>query len=149
MTQIKFQQPRMSRFFESNSNHPAFKQVLSNMLKNEYSYGENQSAVNVSETEKEYVIEYLVPGFKKEEIKVALENNLLTVSAETKTEESTESKRYTRKEFTSKSFSRAFTLPENIDADRLEAKQENGILMITIPKKVEEKKEVVKEIEIK
>jgi HSP20 family protein len=104
--------------------------------------------VNVTENEKEYQIEYLVPGFKKEEIKVALEQNVLTVKAEKKTESTDEQKRYTRKEFSFSTFKRSFTLPENIDSEQMLAKHEHGILSITIPKKVEQKKSTLKEIEI-
>jgi HSP20 family protein len=114
----------------------------------DYNYGESVPSVNVTESEKEYQMEYLVPGFKKEEIKVALEQNVLTVKAEKKTETTEEQKRYTRKEFSFSSFKRSFTLPENIDIDKMVAKHEHGVLNITIPKRIDEKQETLKEIEI-
>lgn len=148
MTLIKFQNPKVKRFFESEAMFPNFGNAFDNFLKMDYNYGESTPSVNVTENDQEYHLEYLVPGFKKEEIKVALEQNVLTVKAERKTETVEEQKRYTRKEFSFSSFKRSFTLPENIDIDKMSAKHEHGILNIVLPKKVEEKKETMKEIEI-
>src|ERR1700739_4627661 len=65
-------------------------------------------AANVSETDKEYKIELAIPGFKKEEVKINLENEILSVTAENKTEKEETTKKYTRKEFSYGSFSRSF-----------------------------------------
>jgi HSP20 family protein len=148
MTLIKFQKPRAKKFFESDAMFPGFGNAFDNFLKMDYNYGESVPSVNVTENEKEYHMEYLVPGFKKDEIKVALEQNVLTVKAEKKTETTEEQKRYTRKEFSFSSFKRSFTMPDNIDADKMVARHEHGILNIVIPKKMEEKKNALKEIEI-
>jgi HSP20 family protein len=148
MTLIKFQNPKAKRFFETDAMFPGFGSAFDNFLKMDYNYGESAPSVNVTENEQEYHLEYLVPGFKKEEIKVALEQNVLTVKAEKKTESRDEQKRYTRKEFSFSTFKRSFTLPENIDIEKMVAKHEHGILSITIPKKVEEKYTSVKEIDI-
>jgi HSP20 family protein len=148
MTLIKFQNPRAKKFFESDAMFPGFGNAFDNFLKMDYNYGESVPSVNVTENEKEYHMEYLVPGFKKDEIKVALEQNVLTVKAEKKTETTEEQKRYTRKEFSFSSFKRSFTMPDNIDADKMVARHEHGILNIVIPKKMEEKKNALKEIEI-
>jgi len=152
MTLIKFQNhadaSTAKKFFESDAMFPGFGNAFDNFLKMDYNYGESVPSVNVTENEKAYQMEYLVPGFKKDEIKVALEQNVLTVTAEKKTETTDEQKRYTRKEFSFSTFKRSFTLPENIDTDRMLAKHEHGILNVTIPKKVEEKNTSSKEIEI-
>jgi HSP20 family protein len=148
MTLIKFQNPRAKKFFESDAMFPGFGNAFDNFLKMDYNYGESVPSVNVTENEQEYHMEYLVPGFKKEEIKVALEQNVLTVKAEKKTETTDEQKLYTRKEFSFSTFKRSFTLPKNIDAEKMVAKHEHGILSITIPKRIEEKKDNSKEIEI-
>lgn len=111
-------------------------------------YIEENEVYMLIENEQEYQLEYLVPGFKKEEIKVANEQNVLTVKAEKKTVTTDEQKRYTRKEFSFSSFKRSFTLPENINAEQMVAKHEHGILCVIIPKKMEEKKNGLKEIEI-
>jgi HSP20 family protein len=148
MTLIKFQNPKVKRFFETDAMFPGFGHAFDNFLKMDYNYGDSTPSVNVTENEQEYNLEYLVPGFKKEEIKVALEQNVLTVKAEKKTESSEEQKRYTRKEFSYSSFKRSFTLPDNIDVEKMVAKHEHGILNITIPKKIEVKQDTSKEIEI-
>jgi HSP20 family protein len=103
-------------------------------------------AVNILETEKEYKIEVAAPGLKKEDIKVELENDLLTISSEVKQEKEEKDKegRYTRREFSFSSFKRSFTVDEDtVDTEKIEAKYEDGILNIHVPKKTaaqEEKK---------
>ena len=148
MTLIKFQHPRVKRFFENEVNFPGFNNAFDSLLKMDYNYGEVTPSVNVTENDQEFTMEYLVPGFKKEEIKIALEQNVLTVKAERKSESTDEQKRYTRKEFSFNSYKRSFTLPESIDAEKLTAKHEHGILSIVIPKKTEDKTVTSKEIEI-
>lgn len=147
MTHIKFQTPS-KRFFESKSVFPNFNGVLDNILKMDYAYGENQTSVNVSENETSYQLAYLVPGFKKEDIKISLEKNVLHVTAETTVESNVEEKRFTRKEFALNAFKRSFTMPENANLEALSAKHDLGILTITVPKVVENKHEITKEITI-
>lgn len=92
-------------------------------------------ATNIKESEAAFAIELSVPGFVKEDFKLKLENELLTISA--KVEEKTEDKvaeKYTRREFKSRSFSRTFTLPEAILVDEINAKYDSGILTVTLPK---------------
>lgn len=111
----------------------------------------NVPAVNVKEDENEYRLEVAAPGMKKEDFKVELEGNTLTISSEAKTEKSEkdEQGRYTRREFSYASFRRAFTLPEDeVDATAIKAKYEDGILHINVPKKELEKVEASKLIEI-
>ncbi len=96
-------------------------------------------AVNVKEDEKQFSIELAAPGLQKENFKVSLENNILTIAAEQKAEHSQtdEKTKFNRKEFSYSSFSRSFTLEEeSIEAENIEAKYENGILHIVLPKKV-------------
>lgn len=94
-------------------------------------------AVNIKENEKDYELELAVPGRKKEDFKIEVNENLLTVSSETSTSENEEKENYTRREFTFSSFKRAFTLPETIDEDGIKATYENGILKFNLPKKEE------------
>ena len=106
-------------------------------------------SVNVKETDNEFKLEIAAPGLKKEDFKLNLENNVLTIASEK--EENTEEKDngYARKEFSYYSFSRSFTLPEKVvDAEKIEAKYENGVLEILIPKREEEKPKPVREISI-
>lgn len=95
-------------------------------------------AVNVKEDETKFLLEVAAPGLQKENFKVELEDNLLTISAEQKTEntETDEKTKFTRKEFSYSTFKRSFSLDEEtVDAENIEAKYENGILNISIPKK--------------
>lgn len=94
-------------------------------------------ATNVIETDKEFKIELSVPGFKKEDFKVNLENEVLTISAETKEEKKEEKEKFTRKEFTYNSFSRSFQLPKTASDEKINAKYDNGILKVNINKKPE------------
>ncbi len=94
-------------------------------------------AANISETDKEYKIELAVPGFKKEEVKINLENEVLSITAENKTEKEEKTKKYTRKEFSYGSFNRSFQLPKVANAEKIHAKYEDGLLKLDIPKKEE------------
>ena len=101
---------------------------------------------NVIETENEYKLEVMVPGFNKEDIKIDLDKNILTVSAEVKKGEG-ESKKFIRKEYQIESFKRSFTVSKNIDTQNIEAAYNNGILTIHLPKKADVK-EPVKNISV-
>ena len=85
---------------------------------------------------------------KKDDFKIALDNNILTVSTEMEDERREEGKNYTRKEFYYGSFTRSFTLPKIIDLEKIKAEYEQGILKIMLPKKEEAKLEMKKEIKI-
>ncbi len=95
----------------------------------------NKPAVNVIESENGYRIELAVPGLKKEDFKIAVDGDKLTISAEKKNESEEKGEKYSRKEFGYQSFQRAFTLPETADAEKISAAYEAGILNISVPKK--------------
>ncbi len=105
-------------------------------------------AVNVKENGNEFKIEFAAPGFNKNDFKVHVEGNLLTISAEKKEEKSEEKEKFTRKEFSYNSFSRSFTLPQSVIADKIDAKYTDGILKLHIPKKEEAKVLPSKEIKV-
>jgi HSP20 family protein len=90
---------------------------------------------NIIEGEKEYRLELSVPGFRKEDFNIDIEQGVLTISSERKEESNKEEKNYSRKEFSYSSFSRTFQLPENCDENSINAKYDNGVLQLTIPKK--------------
>lgn len=94
-------------------------------------------AVNVKEKKDAFEIEMSAPGLKKEDFNVELNNNLLTISCEKKDEDETkdEDGKYTRREFIYQSFSRSFNLPDTIDKEKIDAKYEDGILTLSVPKK--------------
>ncbi len=102
-----------------------------------WDYEGNVPAVNISENKDSYEIELAAPGIDKKDIKIDLHNNVLTVSSEKKTQDEKKDDNYMRKEFSYTSFSRSFTLPETINAEKIKADHSNGVLTIHIPKKPE------------
>ncbi|MEJ5962037.1 Hsp20/alpha crystallin family protein [Pedobacter immunditicola] len=92
-------------------------------------------AVNISETEQGYDIELAAPGLKKEDFKISLDKNVLNISAEKKAEETEQNKKYNRREYSYTSFTRAFTLPETIDENNIEASYHDGVLAIRVARK--------------
>ncbi len=110
-------------------------------------------AINVIEGEKAYKVEMAAPGMTKEDLKIRInEDDQLVISMDKKNEQKEEKKneRYLRREFTYSHFQQAFTLPDEVDKERIGANMENGVLTITLPK-YETVPEVKKErmIEIK
>ncbi len=106
-------------------------------------------SVNIKENNDEFLVEMASPGMTKEDFKIELNNNLLTISSEKKSEhEEKDAEKYTRREFSYQSFSRSFALPVIVERDKISAKYENGILTIHIPKKEEVKPKPAKQIEI-
>lgn len=99
--------------------------------------------VNIFDSENNYILELVAPGFSKEQITLNVENHVLTIAGENKNE-NTENNglKQIRKEFTAKSFKRSFTLDDKINAEGIAAKYADGILKVTFPKKAEEKPEV-------
>ena len=107
-------------------------------------------AVNVKETPETFEVEMAAPGMKKEDFKVELNNNLLTISSEHKNEhEEKENDKYSRREFSYQSFQRSFQFSrEAVDADKIQAKYENGVLKLIIPKREEIKQKPSRLIDI-
>ena len=103
--------------------------------------------VNIKETENDYVLGLVAPGFQKEDFKINLDNNTLTVSADTKEEAENKSEKFVRKEFKQQSFKRSFTIDKNVDAESIIAKYVNGVLTLNLAKK-QVVKPSVKEISI-
>lgn len=107
-------------------------------------------AVNIKETNDTFDVEVAAPGMGKEDFRVELDGNTLTISSE-KTNElnENEEERYSRREFSYQSFQRKFELPKDVvDADKIEARYENGLLHLIIPKKEEAKQRPPRMIQI-
>ncbi len=92
-------------------------------------------AANIKDNGKEYRVELAVPGMKKDDFDISLENDSLTISAEQKKEKEDEDASYTRREYSYNAFRRTFRIPEMINPDKIRARYENGVLEITLPKK--------------
>ncbi|MBM1106418.1 Hsp20/alpha crystallin family protein [Aurantibacter crassamenti] len=123
-------------------NNIVFPSLMNEILKPDWFGGlENMNvnlpAVNIKENEKDYELELSVPGRKKEDFNIEVDNKVLTVSSDVNTEKDISKENYTRKEFSFTSFKRSFTLPETIDEEKIEANYEDGILKFVFPKKAE------------
>ena len=106
-------------------------------------------AVNVKETDDDFVIELAAPGMNKKDFKINFNNNILTISSEIKDEKEEKEDNYTRKEFSYQSFQRSFTVPDNmVNGDKISAKYNEGILNIVLPKREEVKPQPEREIKI-
>jgi len=97
--------------------------------------GINLAPVNISETANGFNLEVSVPGINKEDIKVNVEKGLLTISYDKKEENKQEESKTIRREFSHRSFKRSFTVADEINAEGIQAKYENGILKLFLPKK--------------
>lgn len=107
--------------------------------------------VNISETGNDFRVEMAVPGMKKEDFKVELDNNTLIIQgevSENSEDADNEERGYTRKEFSYRAFSRSFYLPNTVESDSIEGKYEDGILRLVIPKREEAKKKPSRTINI-
>ncbi|QBR82974.1 Hsp20/alpha crystallin family protein [Legionella israelensis] len=101
-------------------------------------------AVDIKEETDKFIVKADVPGVKKEDIQVSLENNMLTIKGERELEKTEENKGYTRMERLQGKFHRRFSLPDTADSNNIEAKCKNGVLEITIPKKEASKPKTIK-----
>jgi len=108
-------------------------------------------AVNVVEKNTDYNITVAAPGLKKSDFKINVDGNVLNISAEMEeTKEEKDDERYTKREYNYSSFSRSFTLPNEVLKDQIAASYEDGVLKLTVPKKEEAKKpSVSKNIDVK
>ena len=95
--------------------------------------------VNIKEIKDAYEVEVVAPGFEKNDFKINLDKNVLTISAEKKNEVKDENEKQIRSEYSYRSFNRSFTLDEKIDAEKIDAKYLNGVLTLNLPKKAEVK----------
>lgn len=145
----------ISRLIDNNSRVKAIDPWVDNLFSNLF-YDSSSAvrslskypSVNVAESEKSFHVDFAVPGFNKEDFKISVEKDVLTVSGEHKAESLDETKKYSRKEFSYSSFKRSFTLPENVDANQINANYKDGVLTLDVAKK-EEVKPIVKEIAVK
>ncbi|WP_018616426.1 Hsp20/alpha crystallin family protein [Segetibacter koreensis] len=97
-------------------------------------------AVNIAENEKEYKVSVAAPGLKKEDFKIDVEGNMIAISSEKEEEKEEKEGKSTRREYNYSSFSRSFTLPEDVNKDSIAASYTDGVLQLILPKKEEVKK---------
>jgi HSP20 family protein len=99
--------------------------------------------VDIAETDKEFIINAEIPDVKKEDVKVMVDNGILTISGERKQEKEEKGKKFHRVERFYGSFSRSFTLPNNVDESKIEASFKDGMLNLTVPKTEETKPKAI------
>ena len=136
----------------NNQLRPSFNSLFPDWMHDDYfdktSTAQSIPAVNIKEEEESFTISLAAPGLEKKDFNISLDQGILTIESK-KSSESTDQDdhKYTRKEYSYYSFSRSFTLPENIDEEKIDASYNGGELIISLPKKEQAVKKV-KEIAI-
>ncbi|MCJ7932325.1 MAG: Hsp20/alpha crystallin family protein [Chryseobacterium sp.] len=127
-----------------------FNRELFNWGNNNYSSTSTTvPSVNIKENGEAYEVQVAAPGMEKNDFEVKLDGNLLTISSKKQDSSETTEENFTRREFSYQSFQRSFELPRDVvDQDNINAKYENGLLMLTIPKKEAVKQRPPRLIEI-
>lgn len=148
MTLVKLNQKPFEKTFNSLF-EDLFQNLPNAVAGNEWNshFSNDFVPVNIKETGDAYILDVVAPGMEKSDFKVNVDKNLLTISADKKSELKSESEKMIKKEFSFRAFSRSFKLDDTIDATGINAKYEQGVLNITLPKK-EEVKLMPKEISI-
>ena len=108
----------------------------------------NIPAANIIEQDNAFMVSLAAPGLKKEDFKIEIVGNMLSISSEKEEKTENKDKKFTRKEYNYSSFCRSFTLPEEIQREKIEAHYENGVLTISLPRKEEIKKQDAKKIPV-
>ena len=109
----------------------------------------NIPAVNITEKENQYQVALAAPGLKKDDFKIDVSGNMLTISCEKEESRDESGKKFNRKEYNYSSFSRSFTLPDEVNQDKIEARYEEGVLNITLPRREAAKKSSARQIAVK
>jgi len=140
------------KWTKPETNMPVFSRMLENFFNDDDlftpRFTKRVPEVNVMEENEKFTIEVAAPGLKKDDFKINLDNNVITIEAirEQKNEEN--NKNYTRREFCYDSFTRSFTLPDSVDHEKIDAKYNEGVLNVYLPKKEEAKVKPARSIKI-
>ena len=136
ITRRSFRPFYMPNFFDDD-----FLPMLSNRTS-------SMPSVNIREDEKNYNLDLAVPGINRDELKIDINEDVLTISSENKSENEESKDGYKRKEFSYSSFCRSFYIPENVNRDKIEANYKDGVLSVSLPKQEEEKTRLSRQITI-
>lgn len=148
MNLVRFYQPRYS------VNRNLVNEMMNNFLSNDhhenYVYNCRKPAVNVFETEKDFRLEMMLPGFSKEDVKINFLNDMLTIKVDNKEADANknESYKFVRREFDVYNFEKQFKVPQSVNQEGIDARFENGILNIVLPKKEEALEKTPVEIKV-
>ena len=150
MTLLKWIDPA-KRVESRNMLMPTMETLFNGFFNNDLvsrDYAGYVSSVNITEKEDKYCIEVSAPGFDKSDFNVVVEDGLLKISGEHRSENETDETSFVRKEFNYGSFTRQFNLKDVVDIDNIVAKYENGILRLELAKNEKLMAKNVKQIEI-
>lgn len=146
MTLIKKSNGSMLPFFDDFFSRELFNWGNSNFS----STGTTVPAVNIRENDQNFEVEMVAPGMEKKDFKITLEGNTLTISSSRDSEQTRQADNYTRREFSYQAFQRIFELPADVvDQNQIEARYEDGLLKLVIPKTEKARKKAPRLIEIK
>ncbi|SDS40158.1 HSP20 family protein [Formosa sp. Hel1_31_208] len=140
----------------SNQNFPTlsnwlddiFNRDLPSVVTSNFNTGITLPKVNIKESADDFTVEMAVPGLKKSDFQIDIDNQVLSISTETKEENKHKEENYTRREFSYSSFKRTFALPESVNDEKINASYNEGILSILLPKKEEAKQKPARSIKI-
>lgn len=148
----------MSLIKRNGNTFPAFPSLFDDFFGPElFNWGNNNfsststtvPAVNIKETTDAFEVEVAAPGMEKGDFSITLDGNLLTISSAKQQQEEKKEQNYTRREFSYQSFQRSFELAKDVvDEDKINARYENGLLHLTIPKKEEAKQKGPRTIQV-
>ena len=125
-----------------------FNRDLPSVFTSNFNTGITLPKVNIKETADAFIVDMAVPGLKKSDFHIDLDNQVLSISTEIKEENQHKEENYTRREFGYASFKRTFTLPESVNDEKINARYIDGILSIILPKKEEAKRKPARNIKI-
>lgn len=140
-----------------NQNLPGFSNIFDDFLNNDWSdwglknYSRTNTtipSVNIKENNDNFIIEVAAPGLEKSDFSIEVNQGTLKISSEKRGENEVREESYSRREFSYQSFCRSFSLPLTVESDKIEAKYDRGILLVTIPKREEAKPKPVRLIDI-
>lgn len=131
------------------NNYTPMKSILEDFLNEDFFNVKSKftPSVNIKELESEFQIEVAAPGYKKDSFNIEIKENNLVISSKNETKKEDKNDKYHRREFYSSSFERSFYLPEDVNADDIKASYTDGVLSISIPKKVKPKMSKMIEIQ--
>jgi|Laugrespbdmm15sd_2_1035082.scaffolds.fasta_scaffold00566_5 HSP20 family protein len=138
--------PRLASDFLTTDflERPSMLDFDSNLMR--FGLSANFPSVNIIENTKDFRIEMAAPGLEKKDFKIEVDNGMLCISSEKEEERKEEGENFQRREFTYRGFSRTFQLPENSVPDKIDAKYDQGVLKLVLPKKevtlIQPKKEI-------
>jgi|SRR5690554_3345790 len=125
-----------------------FNRDLPSVFTDNFNDGITLPKVNIKESADAFTVEMAAPGLKKSDFHITLDDQLLSISTETKEESESKESNYTRREYGYSSFKRSFTLPESVNDEKINASYKEGILTVLLPKKEESKQKPTKNIKI-